>query len=117
MDIENTLCETGFNKYENVLKKFSECYIYSYQLCVRDSSGNKKYFIDADLYDYNKASFKSKLPDHYLEELQIEFSAQLNTKQGETFDVKYFEKDVDKALEFYENMFQKLDLEYYEEIN
>ena len=36
MDIEKSLCESGFNKYESVLKKFSESYIYSYQLCVLD---------------------------------------------------------------------------------
>lgn len=114
MKAEQQLIAKGFGRYYDNMKR-RETYYCSYQLKVCDEKG-KKYFVDVSLYDYNKSEFKSHLPKNMLEDYQMEFTAQLTTKQGETFNVDYLEKDVDKALEFYENMFQKLDLEYYEEI-
>lgn len=116
MNIEQELIDNGFVKFTDQTEVNSLCYKYSYQLRVRDEEGVTKYFINANLYDYNDMQNSELLPQSLKEDLQVEFSVQYNshTNEQETFNVKYFGKDVEDTVKFYEKVFVNMGCDYYD---
>jgi len=110
MSIEQQLQQHGFKAFNNYLERGTKGYVKSYQLRVRDDNRDTKYFINVDLYDYNVIP---SAPSQLKEDYQPEFEVQYNGS-GETFNVNYFSKDVDKAIAFYDKLFYAMDCEYYE---
>lgn len=116
MKIEQELIDNGFVKFTDQTEVNTLCYKYSYQLRVRDEEGVTKYFINANLYDYNDMYKSDRLPQALKDDLQVEFSVQYNghSDQQETFNVNYFGKDVDDVMKFYEKVFVNMGCEYYD---
>jgi len=110
MSIEQQLQEKGFKVFNNYLNRDTKGYVKSYQLRVRGDNQDTKYFINVDLYDYGAIPLA---PPQLKEDYQPEFEVQFNGS-GETFNVNYFSKDVNKAIAFYDKMFYAMDCEYYE---
>ena len=110
MSIEQQLQEKGFKVFNNYLNRDTKGYVKSYQLRVRGDNQDTKYFINVDLYNYNVIP---NAPSQLKEDYQPEFEVQFNGS-GETFNVNYFSKDVNKTLAFYDKMFYVMDCEYYD---
>ena len=104
MKIENKLSQLGWHKFKDDFgHPSSEC---SYQTCIRGDHGQKLYYVTCVLYNF--AGIKN-IPRSLSSDLQPTFEAQFHLKSGEFFDVQYCGKDVDKALEFFSNLFIKMD--------
>lgn len=114
MKIEQQLIDKGFKEFRNPLKTDKDIYSKSYQLKVRDDKGNTLYFITVDLYDYNLFCNPSVVPLQLKQDLQPDISVQFTSEDGEVFNVEYSEKDVDKMMKFYDNIFHKMKCQNYE---
>ena len=115
MKIEQQLIEKGFKEFLNPLKTHKDVYYKSYQLKVRDDHGNTLYFINVALYDYNLFCNPKVIPDHLKEDLQSDTSVKFTSENGEVFNVEYYEKDVDRMLKFYDNLFHTMNCKSYEQ--
>ncbi|AUR89138.1 hypothetical protein NVP1121O_110 [Vibrio phage 1.121.O._10N.286.46.C4] len=120
MSIEQQLITKGFKSFTDTLASDKEGYTGSYQLKVWDKDEDKgiAYFINVDLLDYRNTRFASVCPEFMLEDLQGNFEVQFtssSSSEGETFNVQYLEKDIDKVLAFYDNLYYTLNCTPYGE--
>ena len=113
MKIEQQLQQKGFKEFKDPTKSHSTAYVKSYQLRVRDENLLTKYFINVDLYDFSVLN--TNMPEFLLRDLQPEYHVQFNSHGDNTFNVNFLKKDLDKVIEFYENMFLCMKCEYYED--
>lgn len=107
---ERKLIEKGFKKFNNILTQNKGTYSHSYQLEVRDKNNEDAlaYFINIDLHDMNKMQGSNMLPVLLKEGLHGTFEAHLINKYGLTFCVSINEYYIDKALEFIDNIYYKM---------
>lgn len=112
MKIEQQLQQKGFKEFKDPTNN-SIGYVKSYQLRVRDDHLSTKYFINVDLYDFNLVN--ANIPEFLLKDLQPEYHVQFNSHGDNTFNVNCLQKDLDKVMEFYENMFLRMECEYCED--
>lgn len=114
MKIKEQLLAEGFQRYKDSTVRDKQCYEESYQLQMLDGKG-VKYFINTDLYDYNKADWQHNLPSHLLEDLQGVYEVQFHLEDGNVFDVSYPAEIVKEAVTFFDKMFYTMGCSYYQD--
>jgi hypothetical protein len=103
------LVKSGYQKFDDSLKKESKPYYRgTYQLCVRDEIG-KKYFINIEHWNFPSAGI-----DQDSFHAHCQFNS--HSTNSPTFDASLFVSNLEiKQVEaWYENLWLKLEVEYYE---
>ena len=101
--------QAGYTEYAPPLID-SECVTKFFQKCFSDDVG-KKYYIDIKRWDFPPHPYTNEqIPTSY------EFEVQFNTQDDKVFNLTLFSHGwtIENAEEFVEDMWQKMNLKYYE---
>lgn len=106
--LQQDLISRGYKKHVSESYKTFHMTDTLFQKCITDEKG-KKYFIN--LWYYTEGRYgHANLP----ESIQADVQFETDGVTDENMNVVLFTQDVDKIEEVFENMWQKLGLNYYE---
>lgn len=106
---DEKILQAGYTEYDPS-PIHGECVTKFFQKCVSDEVG-KKYYIDIERWDFPPHPYTNKpIPTSY------EFKVQLNTEDDRVMDLTLFSHGwtIENAEAFVEEMWQKMNLKYYE---
>ncbi|MBG23717.1 MAG: hypothetical protein CMF22_10375 [Idiomarinaceae bacterium] len=108
MSLQKELIDRGYKKHVSDMYRVLEMTDTLYQKCIRDHLGNKKYYINVWYYPADRSTGLD-LPEG------IEIRAQLHDQDDEHYmNVNPMTRDIDQAEETIEEVWEKLDMGYYE---
>lgn len=114
--LQQNLIDKGYSKWIDDKNHFMHDTNIAYQKCFRRIDPDegytlgKKYYLTA--YYYDNADLKRNIPGVCDESLQWE--VQFTLENGNVFDVTYCTTDIEKAEDFFANMFEKMECLGYE---
>lgn len=106
---QQALEEAGFKKFHQ--KNLWNLTDTGWQICIRDTEGNKKYYITIAEYDTSKYPEIMQRSGRY----SYQPEGQFDTEDGVTFDIQMHRPNsVQEVLDFFEQVYYRMNCKQYD---